>query len=111
MSQQAAIQKERETKSIKCVIWDLDNTLWDGTLIEDKQVHLREHVVDDVDLLDGGMIFGTGFAPFRGGPLHYIKTTGEDTLLQRLHRLEQQLGPRFKPDAGWEYVSGFTSDK
>ncbi len=32
---------------------------------------LNEHVVADADLLDAGMIFGTGFAPFRGGPLHY----------------------------------------
>jgi 3-hydroxyacyl-CoA dehydrogenase / enoyl-CoA hydratase / 3-hydroxybutyryl-CoA epimerase len=31
---------------------------------------LEECVVEDADLLDGGMIFATGFAPFRGGPLH-----------------------------------------
>jgi len=34
---------------------------------------LRDDVVDDADLLDAGMIFGTGFAPFRGGPVHYIE--------------------------------------
>jgi 3-hydroxyacyl-CoA dehydrogenase/enoyl-CoA hydratase/3-hydroxybutyryl-CoA epimerase len=34
---------------------------------------LREGVVEDADLLDAGMIFGTGFAPFRGGPLHYAR--------------------------------------
>jgi 3-hydroxyacyl-CoA dehydrogenase / enoyl-CoA hydratase / 3-hydroxybutyryl-CoA epimerase len=33
---------------------------------------LQEGVVDDEDLLDAGMIFGTGFAPFRGGPLYYL---------------------------------------
>ena len=32
---------------------------------------LRDQVVENVDLLDAGMIFGTGFAPFRGGPMHY----------------------------------------
>ncbi|MFO1304286.1 MAG: 3-hydroxyacyl-CoA dehydrogenase NAD-binding domain-containing protein [Burkholderiales bacterium] len=32
---------------------------------------LAEHVVADADLVDAGAIFGTGFAPFRGGPLHY----------------------------------------
>ncbi|MBY6205812.1 3-hydroxyacyl-CoA dehydrogenase NAD-binding domain-containing protein [Halomonas denitrificans] len=36
---------------------------------------LRDEVVEDKDLLDAGMIFGTGFAPFRGGPVHYIETT------------------------------------
>lgn len=33
---------------------------------------LDDHVVADADSLDAGMIFGTGFAPFRGGPLHYL---------------------------------------
>lgn len=35
---------------------------------------LVDRVVEDADLLDAGMIFGTGFAPFRGGPLHYLET-------------------------------------
>jgi 3-hydroxyacyl-CoA dehydrogenase/enoyl-CoA hydratase/3-hydroxybutyryl-CoA epimerase len=68
---------------------------------------LREGVVDDADQLDAGMVYGTGFAPFRGGPLHYIETTGADTLFQRLQELEQLHGPRFIPDPGWELVSGF----
>lgn len=31
-----------------------------------------EGIVDDAELIDAGLIFGTGFAPFRGGPLHYL---------------------------------------
>jgi len=47
---------------------------------------LRDGVVENEDLLDAGMIFGTGFAPFRGGPVHYINTTdatasADDSLL------------------------------
>ena len=68
---------------------------------------LREGVVDNADLLDGGMIYGTGFAPFRGGPLHYIQDVGADTLYQRLQQFEQRLGARFSPDTGWEKVAGF----
>ena len=34
---------------------------------------LHDGVVDDADLLDAGVIFGTGFAPFRGGPIQYIR--------------------------------------
>ena len=34
---------------------------------------LREGVVADAELADAGLVFGTGFAPFRGGPLHYLK--------------------------------------
>jgi 3-hydroxyacyl-CoA dehydrogenase/enoyl-CoA hydratase/3-hydroxybutyryl-CoA epimerase len=34
---------------------------------------VKEGIVADADLADAGLIFGTGFAPFRGGPLHYLK--------------------------------------
>jgi len=34
---------------------------------------LADNIVEDADVLDAGMIFGTGFAPFRGGPLHYLQ--------------------------------------
>lgn len=37
---------------------------------------LSDGIVEDEDVLDAGMIFGTGFAPFRGGPLHYLKQKG-----------------------------------
>jgi 3-hydroxyacyl-CoA dehydrogenase/enoyl-CoA hydratase/3-hydroxybutyryl-CoA epimerase len=35
---------------------------------------VKEGIVADAELADAGLIFGTGFAPFRGGPLHYLKT-------------------------------------
>ena len=39
-------------KSIKCVVWDLDNTVWDGILLEDETVTLRPHVVEILRVLD-----------------------------------------------------------
>jgi 3-hydroxyacyl-CoA dehydrogenase/enoyl-CoA hydratase/3-hydroxybutyryl-CoA epimerase len=62
---------------------------------------LREGVVGDADLLDAGMIFGTGFAPFRGGPLHYARARGVASIVTRLEELAAKHGPRFKPDEGW----------
>jgi 3-hydroxyacyl-CoA dehydrogenase / enoyl-CoA hydratase / 3-hydroxybutyryl-CoA epimerase len=62
---------------------------------------LREQVIDDADLLDAGMIFGTGFAPFRGGPLHYARARGAAAIVARLEQLATRYGPRFRPDAGW----------
>ncbi len=47
-------------------------------MLDEAQVCLKEGVVADADLLDAGMIFGTGFAPFRGGPMHYLKTLRDD---------------------------------
>ena len=37
------------------------------------QAALADGIVADADLVDAGLIFGTGFAPFRGGPLHYLE--------------------------------------
>ena len=62
---------------------------------------LREQVVEDADLLDAGMIFGTGFAPFRGGPLHYARARGVAPIVVRLEELAARHGPRFRPDPGW----------
>jgi 3-hydroxyacyl-CoA dehydrogenase/enoyl-CoA hydratase/3-hydroxybutyryl-CoA epimerase len=44
--------------------------------LEETQAVLREGIVADAELIDAGLIFGTGFAPFRGGPLHYLGTRG-----------------------------------
>ena len=41
-------------------------------LLAEAQAALREGIVADADLVDAGAIFGTGFAPFTGGPLHYL---------------------------------------
>lgn len=45
---------EPSTKKIKCVVWDLDNTLWNGVLIEDglAGIKLRSEVVDVIKALD-----------------------------------------------------------
>ncbi len=65
---------------------------------------LREQVVEDADLLDAGMVLGTGFAPFRGGPMHYLKRRGIEATFRRLEALAQEYGQRFHPDAGWEQL-------
>ncbi|MBT8085101.1 MAG: enoyl-CoA hydratase/isomerase family protein [Woeseia sp.] len=63
---------------------------------------LSEEVVEDADLLDAGVIFGTGFAPFRGGPLKYAENRGIDEIVGRLEELASRYGPRFEPHAGWQ---------
>jgi 3-hydroxyacyl-CoA dehydrogenase/enoyl-CoA hydratase/3-hydroxybutyryl-CoA epimerase len=63
---------------------------------------LAEGVVADADLLDAGVIFGTGFAPFRGGPIQHIRSVGADTLRSRLEALATRHGERFRPKAGWD---------
>ena len=65
---------------------------------------LHDGVVADADLLDAGVIFGTGFAPFRGGPIEHIKAVGADKLKARLEVLASRHGSRFSPRPGWDKV-------
>ncbi|MEX2494942.1 MAG: 3-hydroxyacyl-CoA dehydrogenase NAD-binding domain-containing protein [Woeseia sp.] len=70
-------------------------------MINEAVACLREGVVADADLLDAGVIFGTGFAPFRGGPLKYARDRGVDDIRAALARLESRYGDRFCADEGW----------
>jgi 3-hydroxyacyl-CoA dehydrogenase/enoyl-CoA hydratase/3-hydroxybutyryl-CoA epimerase len=63
---------------------------------------LRERIVDNADMVDGAMIFGTGYAPFRGGPLNYARTRGVENVVSTLASLQSKFGGRFAPDAGWD---------
>lgn len=65
---------------------------------------LREGVAADIDTIDAAMVFATGFAPFRGGPLHYARQRGIDDVEATLQRLAAVHGPRFRPDGGWNLL-------
>jgi len=65
---------------------------------------LSEGVVSEADLLDAGVIFGTGFAPFRGGPLNYARERGVQEVVGALEGLAKRHGKRFQPHPGWSDV-------
>lgn len=67
---------------------------------------LHEGIVADRDLLDAGMVFGTGFAPFRGGPLYYAEALGVDKVVATLEGLSARHGERFSPHEGWASLGG-----
>jgi FkbH-like protein len=65
-----------EDKHVKCVVWDLDNTLWDGVLLEDRSVKLRGAVVEVIRTLD------------ERGILHSIASRNEpDVAMAKLREL------------------------
>jgi len=66
---------------------------------------LREGIVADEDTIDGAIIFATGFAPFRGGPMHYAHTRTVADVKSTLDRLSQRYGERFRPDPGWDKLT------
>ena len=71
-------------------------------LVNESVACLREQVVSDADLVDVGMVFGTGFAPFRGGPLNYARDRGPEEIVERLQHLAGVIDERFTPDPGWQ---------
>jgi len=71
-------------------------------LLNEAVACLHDGVVADADLLDAGVIFGTGFAPFRGGPIQHVRATGADALVERLKTLQSRYGDRFAPRPGWD---------
>jgi 3-hydroxyacyl-CoA dehydrogenase/enoyl-CoA hydratase/3-hydroxybutyryl-CoA epimerase len=62
------------------------------------QACLEDGIVADSDVLDAGMIFGTGFAPFRGGPMFYLAQNGQD---EAVHSITESP----EADAGEESLS------
>jgi 3-hydroxyacyl-CoA dehydrogenase/enoyl-CoA hydratase/3-hydroxybutyryl-CoA epimerase len=62
---------------------------------------LREGVVANGDLLDAGMVYGTGFAPFRGGPIHYAKSQGIQELYQQFLLQQQARGDKIDSITAW----------
>jgi 3-hydroxyacyl-CoA dehydrogenase/enoyl-CoA hydratase/3-hydroxybutyryl-CoA epimerase len=65
---------------------------------------MREGLVENADMLDAGMIFGTGFPPFHGGPLNYAKSKGYENIVQTLNALNERHDERFSPDKYWERI-------
>lgn len=80
---------DEKTKTIKCVVWDLDNTLWRGVLLEDENVTLRPNVKDIIETLD------------RRGILQSVASkNAPEVALRKLEQLG--LEPYFlHPQIGW----------
>jgi 3-hydroxyacyl-CoA dehydrogenase/enoyl-CoA hydratase/3-hydroxybutyryl-CoA epimerase len=66
---------------------------------------LGKGVVADERVLDGAMVFATGFAPFRGGPLQHARSVGVDRVVERLRALQREHGTRYAPDPGWQTLA------
>jgi 3-hydroxyacyl-CoA dehydrogenase / enoyl-CoA hydratase / 3-hydroxybutyryl-CoA epimerase len=62
---------------------------------------LDEGILPDTENGDIGAVFGLGFPPFLGGPFHYAKTLGHETVKQTLLALSKQYGSRFTPAKYW----------
>jgi 3-hydroxyacyl-CoA dehydrogenase/enoyl-CoA hydratase/3-hydroxybutyryl-CoA epimerase len=67
-------------------------------MVNEAALCMEEGVSANADDVNLAMILGTGWAPFRGGPLRYADSLGARTLLQKLELLYQATGnDNFKP--------------
>jgi 3-hydroxyacyl-CoA dehydrogenase/enoyl-CoA hydratase/3-hydroxybutyryl-CoA epimerase len=71
------------------------------SMVNEAVACLEDGVVSDADLLDAGVIFGTGFAPFRGGPINYARERGIEETRRRLQDFAERHGERFTPHEGF----------
>ncbi len=73
-------------------------------LLNEAAACFDEKIVEEIDLLDAGIIFGTGFAPFRGGPLNYGIQQGVESLTSTMEDYTTKYGERFSPVEGWKLI-------
>jgi 3-hydroxyacyl-CoA dehydrogenase / enoyl-CoA hydratase / 3-hydroxybutyryl-CoA epimerase len=71
-------------------------------LINEAVACLHENVVADADLVDAGVVFGAGFAPFTGGPIRYARQRGVAEIVEKLSLFAARFGTRFTPHEGWK---------
>src|SRR5262245_50668876 len=92
----------RKPGSIKCVVWDLDNTLWDGILLEDAEVRLKPGVAEVIRTLD------------ERGVLHSIASRNDhDAAMAKLAELglaEYFLYPRINWNSKSSSIQGIAAD-
>ena len=75
-------------------------------LLNESVACLREDIVENEDMIDAGVIFGTGFAPFRSGSMNHIHDEGVEKLIGKMNALEKKFGERFKVDEHWHKLKG-----
>jgi 3-hydroxyacyl-CoA dehydrogenase/enoyl-CoA hydratase/3-hydroxybutyryl-CoA epimerase len=66
-------------------------------MVNEAALGLSEGLTADAADLDLAMVLGTGWAPHRGGPLHYADTRGLEDVVKALAGLAERLGRRFEP--------------
>ncbi len=94
-----------EPRPLTLEAWESGNESFDPiqqrlmfAMINEARKCLAEQVVAEPWMVDLGMVLGTGFAPFRGGPMQCLERWGEAEVIARLKTLEATCGERFSSD-------------
>jgi 3-hydroxyacyl-CoA dehydrogenase/enoyl-CoA hydratase/3-hydroxybutyryl-CoA epimerase len=68
-------------------------------MVNEAAMCLGEGLAERADVIDLAMVFGTGWAPHRGGPLRYADDRGAGEVVKALEQLARKHGARFEPCA------------
>lgn len=68
---------------------------------------LDENIVAEAWMIDLAMVLGTGFAPFRGGPLRYARQFSSHDLVSTLEAMARVYGPRFEPAEAIQHLDQY----
>jgi enoyl-CoA hydratase/long-chain 3-hydroxyacyl-CoA dehydrogenase len=68
-----------------------------GRFVNEAAVCLQDDIIESPVVGDIGLVFGTGFAPFRGGPFRYLDQIGVSTFVDRMNSFADKYGPQFEP--------------
>lgn len=68
-----------------------------GRFVNEAAKCVEDEIIESPMVGDIGMVFGTGFAPFRGGPFRYLDQVGVSNFVDQMNRLADQYGPQFEP--------------
>ena len=66
-------------------------------MVNEAAACLAEGLAASADVIDLAMVLGTGWAPHRGGPLHYAAERGLAEIVRKLEDMSRRWGPRFEP--------------
>ena len=75
-------------------------------MIKEAALCLEEKIIERADLLDGALIFGIGFPPFRGGLLRYADRIGPAEIATKLQGFAKKYGDRYLPPASLISMAG-----
>lgn len=84
------------TRSLKLDETDIQNRIV-GRFVNEAAKCVEDEIIESPMVGDIGLVFGTGFAPFRGGPFRYLDQVGVTKFVDQMNRLADQYGPQFEP--------------
>lgn len=68
-----------------------------GRFVNEAAKCVEDEIIENPMVGDIGLVFGTGFAPFRGGPFRYLDQIGVGNFVDQMNRLADEYGPQFEP--------------